>query len=92
MNKTLEKLWDDYISDECAIIDTKEEKELIKKASKKHEFINGVLSKEENAVIEEYVDTLCEIQSCFAKKAFIKGCEFAASFIIEANHNKRNKG
>ena len=91
MKKTLETLWNDYLVGECAIIDTEEERELAKKAVEKHEIINDLLTKEQNDAIETYIDALCETYDFFAKKAFFKGCEFAASFLIEAAINKKYK-
>lgn len=86
MRKILEKLWNEYFYEECSVISTKEEKALIKKAAEIHEATNELLAKEQIDAIENYVDTLCEIQDSFAKKAFFKGCEFAACFLIEVGH------
>ena len=83
MKETLEKLWNEYLLDECAIIDTEEEKNLTKMTAALHEKANALLNKEQQAVIEKYVDSLCELESIFAKKAFFKGCEFSVSFLLE---------
>ncbi len=82
--KTLEKLWDEYLSDECSAIKTNEEKLLAKGAIEKHKIINELLTKEQNEAVEKYIDAICEIQGSLTKKAFFKGCEFAVSFLIEA--------
>ena len=84
MKKTLERLWKDYLCDECSEIDTEEEKELLKDVIEKHEAVNGLLTKEQIDLVDTYVDALCDMNSFFVKKAFVKGCEFAASFLIEA--------
>ena len=34
--------------------------------------------------VEKYVDALCDLEALFVKKAFLKGCEFAVSFLLEA--------
>ena len=84
MKETLEKLWNDYLLDECAEIDTNEERNLTKKAVELHEKANALLNNEQRDAVEKYVDALCDINAVFSKKAFFKGCEFALSFLLEA--------
>ncbi len=43
MKQTLEKLWNEYLSDECAEIDTDEERKLTKKTVELHEKANSLL-------------------------------------------------
>ncbi len=83
MKNTFEKLWNEYFVDVCSVIDTEEERNMAKKAVAKHEKANEMLTEEQISAIENYVDVLCEIQSGFVKKAFLKGCQFAASFMME---------
>ena len=83
MKLTLEKLWNEYFSEECSLIDTPEERELTKNAAALHEKANAELSKEQQEIVEKYFDALCDIESIFIKKAFLKGCEFATSFFFE---------
>ena len=80
----IQKLWDDCFSDECALIDSEEERALLKAVIDIHESMRAFLNDEQEAILEKYIDSLCELQSYAAKKAFIKGCEFSASFFIEA--------
>ena len=49
-----------------------------------HEALGELLTKEQSTAVEAYVDALYEIEGCFVKKAFLKGCEFATSFFFEA--------
>ena len=84
MNKTLEKLWYEYLSEECTSLRTDEERELTKKAIELHKEANALLNKEQEEAIEKYVDALYDIESHLTKKAFSKGCEFAVSFLLEA--------
>ena len=91
MKETLEKLWNDYLLDECAAIDSEEERALLKHALEKYEAAHDLLTKEQCEAIEAYVDALSEIDSLFARKAFLKGCEFATSFLIEAGILKNGK-
>ena len=84
MKKILEGLWDNYLEEECLVIETKEEKELTKKVADKREEINKLLSAEQSMAIDSYVDNLCELYCYDIKKAFLKGCEFATSFLLEA--------
>ena len=86
MKQTLEKLWNDYLLDECAVIDTDEERMLTKKAAELHESANAFLNKDQQDAIEKYVDALCDLEALFVKKAFCKGCEFAVSFLLEARN------
>lgn len=84
MKETLERLWSEYLEEECAALDTERERELSRKAVQIHEEANALLDEEQKDAVEKYVDALCEIQSCFVKKAFFKGCEFSISFLLEA--------
>ena len=86
MKTTLEKLWNEYLSGECAEIDTDEERELMEKAVELHEKANALLNTEQQDAVEKYVDALCDTESVFVKKAFFKGCEFSVSFLLEARN------
>ena len=89
MKKTLEKLWTEYLLDECAAIDTDEERILAKKSLELHEKANALLNQDQQAAIETYMDAVYDIEALFAKKAFFKGCEFAVSFLLEANNSEK---
>ena len=84
MRETLEKLWEDYLLEECDSVKTSEERKMMKNAVELHENLSEILSEEQRNALEKYIDTVCEIDSIFAKKAFLKGCEFAVSFLFEA--------
>lgn len=84
MKKTLEKLWHEYLSDECAVIDMEEERALSKKAVELHEKASAFLNREQEEAVEKYIEAICDIESCYVKKAFIKGCEFGVLFLLEA--------
>lgn len=86
MKETLEKLWNEYLLDECAVINTDEERKLTKKAVELHEKANALLNKDQEDAVEKYVDALCDIEAIFVKKAFFKGCEFAVAFLLEARN------
>ena len=88
MKETLETLWNEYFMEECAAIDTDEERTRTKKAIELHEKANALLSKEQQVAVEQYVDALCDVEAIFVKKAFVKGCEFAVSFLLEAANFK----
>ena len=83
MKVTLEKLWEEYLLDECAVIDTDEERELMEKIVKLHDKISVLLNHDQEDAMEKYVDALHDMESFFAKKAFFKGCEFSVSFLLE---------
>lgn len=83
MKETLKKLWNEYLLDECALIDTDEEQSLTKKCAELHEKASELLDKEQEGAMEKYVDAICDINALFAKKAFCKGCEFTLFFLLE---------
>lgn len=85
MKKTLERLWNEYLLNECAVLDSDEEKKLTKAAAELHEKTSTMLNKDQKDAMEEYVEVLWDLESLFAKKAFFKGCEFATSFFIETS-------
>ena len=89
MNQILENLWNDYLMEKCAVIDTEEERELNKTAAELHEKTSALLNEEQNAALELYIDALLDSESLFVKRAFFKGCEFAVSFILEAGNYKK---
>ncbi len=84
MKNILEKLWDEYFSEECAVLDTEEEKELISLTAEVHSAANELLNKEQRERVEKFVETLHKMHGISLKKAFCKGCEFAAAFLLEA--------
>jgi len=83
MNNGLDKLWHDYFSEICAAIETEEEKKRTKIAVELHERANELLDEHQKAAVERYVDALCDVEALFAQKAFLKGCQFAALFLVE---------
>ncbi len=64
-------------------------KDACKKTVEKREIVNGLLTKEQIEAIEIYADALCELYGFLAKKAFFKGCEFTASFLLETGTSKQ---
>ena len=89
MKKLLEKLWNETFAEECASMNTDEERALSKRALELHEAVNELLSKEQNDAVEQYIDALFEIEAAFVKKAFFKGCEFATAFLLDACNFKK---
>lgn len=89
MKETLERLWNDYLLEECAAIHTDEERKLIKKAAELHEKANTVLNNDQQDALEKYVDALYDIEIFSEKKAFFKGCEFAVSFLLESRCSEK---
>ena len=86
MRETLERLWNEYLSEECALITSDEERRLAKKAIELYEKVRVMLNEKQVIAIEKYIDALLNSQSLFVKKAFFKGCEFTASFLIEVGN------
>ena len=79
----LKEIWNEYFLEECSVIDTEEERNIIKEAARLHDIANELLTNEQKDAVEKYVDALYETQNFFTRKAFFKGCEFAASFFLE---------
>ena len=86
MKETLEKLWNNYLLDECSDIDTDEERQFIKKTAELHDRVNALINQEQADAMEEYVDAVSQIDAFLVKKAFCKGCEFAVSFLLETRN------
>ena len=84
MNNTFYRLWDDFFAEECALIDTDEERALIRRANEIRKNLDVLLTPEQNKKAQEYAESIYAIQNVFLKKAFFKGCKFAFSFFIEA--------
>ena len=82
MKEIIEKLWNGFFAEECAVIETMEEKAFVKKAAVMNKKVNELLTEEQKESVEKYIELLYEIQGCFVKKAFFKGCEFATSFFL----------
>ncbi len=89
MKETLEKLWNEYLSDECSSINTDEERELTKNIVELHEKANALLNKSQQDAVEKFVDALYDVEALFVKKAFFKGCEFSVSFLFETRNPEK---
>ena len=83
MKEIIERLWNDCFSEECATIDTEEERTLTASALELHEKANATLNEAQQEALEKYVDTLYSLEALFIKKAFFKGCEVATAFLWE---------
>jgi predicted metallo-beta-lactamase superfamily hydrolase len=83
MKPTLEKLWDEYFSEECGVLETEEEKELVHQSAVAHKSANEMLTREQRERVDKFVDLLNEMHGLSLRQAFCKGCEFTASFLLE---------
>lgn len=86
MKEALEKLWYEYLWEECSAIDTEEARTLAQRTVALHKEAVALLSKEQEDALEKYVDALCGVEALFAKKAFLKGCEFTLAFLWDVGH------
>ena len=82
MRATMEKLWVEYASQECAIMDTEEERTLAKRALESYDAAKKTLSPSQRDAIERYVDALCELQGYAVRRAFLCGGELATLFLL----------
>ena len=83
MNKTLEKIWNDYFSAECSTVETDDERRCLKVASEMHERITALLDSEQAQALEEYIAARCDSEEAFMRSAFFKGCAFMLSLLSE---------
>ena len=90
MGKTIENLWAECVESECSKMDTTEERVLARRVSEKRKLMDEVLDGEQRCVLDSYMDALCELNALFARKAFAKGCEFTASFLLEATDSGKS--
>ena len=86
MKATIENLWDEYL---CSTIDMNREQQLTQKTMELNEKAMALLNDEQRAAMEAYIDAIYDIETILIKKAFVKGCEFTASFLIEAGDLKK---
>ena len=86
MRLTLEKLWNEYFAEECAVINSKAGKAIMERTVKMYEAANELLTKQQSEAVEKYIEAVYEAQGFFIKKAFFSGCEFATSFLLEAGN------
>ncbi len=86
MKETLENLWDEYL---CSTVDMDREHQLTQKTIELNEKAMALLDNTQRAAVEAYVDAIYDIETVLIKKAFVKGCEFTASFLLEAGDLKK---
>ncbi len=79
-----EGIWKEYFMDECAVMETDEERRLAKTAADLHERAVALLNGEQEEAVSKYIEALYGVEAAFAEKAFLKGCRFAFSFLMEA--------
>jgi len=83
MKKVLEKLWSEYLWEDCAVMETNEERALAKKAVDLHREALALLNEEQEKAVERYLDALSDTEALYVRKAFFKGCKFAVAFLVE---------
>ena len=86
MKETLENLWDEYL---YSTVDMDRERQLTQKTIDLNKKAMGSLNDEQREAVEEYIDAIYDIETVLIKKAFVKGCEFTASFLLEAGDLKK---
>ena len=86
MKETLENLWDEYL---YSTVDMDRECQLTQKKIELKEKAMALLDNTQRAAVEAYVDAIYDIETVLIKKAFVKGCEFTASFLLEAGDLKK---
>ena len=89
MKQTLERLWNDYLLEENATLGTDEERRLTKESAALYEKARAMLNAEQTAAVQKYIDALCTLDATFAQRAFIKGCEFAVSFLLGSMNTEK---
>ncbi len=82
MREDIDRLWYEYFSEECAQIDSMEEKAIVKKVAEMHKTVDDLLTNEQRCAVEKYIEVMYELQGYCIKKAFFKGCKFTVSFFF----------
>lgn len=72
MREILEKLWNEYFAEECAVIDTEEERTLIRKAAEMHQKANELLTKEQSDALENALKHYTKLKVFVLKRHFSK--------------------
>lgn len=80
--KELSKLWREHFCEDCMIIDTERERALSAELSAARKRLCEILTKEQERIIESYIETLQNLSSEFAEKAFIQGCKLATAILL----------
>lgn len=88
MKETIENLWDEYL---YSTVEIDKDGQLTKKILDLNEKAMALLNDEQRTAVEAYVDAIYDIETVLIKKAFVKGCEFTASFLLEAGDLKKQK-
>ena len=88
MTEIFEKLWENYFYNELSDLHSDEEKAAAREVRKTREKMESLLSDEQMEAVGEYVEAMQEEETFFAKRAFIKGCELGASFILDTGISK----
>ena len=83
MKEIIEKLWNEYLMEECAESISSEENELWEQNGKFRETLYTMLPDEQKVNIDNYIEAFCNIQEKCIKKAFFMGCKFTLSFVSE---------
>ena len=78
-----EKLWDEYFYEKCLTVVTDEEREILKKTADLRKTVDGVLTSEQIAALDKYIEALSQMQSIGCKKALLNGCRFTVAFLNE---------
>lgn len=81
--KTLEKLWDEYLSDECSAIKTNKEKLLAKGAIEKHKIINELLTKEQNEAVKNTLMQYVRFKVLLQKKLSLRDANLPYHFSLK---------
>ena len=84
MSKLLKKIWRECIIEECSILETKEEKELSKIVIRARDAMDLILNEKEKEAVDLYVDNIYKMQTIYAERAFLKGCETIFKLFVEA--------
>ena len=78
----MEKLWNEYLSEACAGIQTEAERTQMRRIVESKRAMCEHLSEEQCTTLEAYTDAVCALQDSFVKKAFFCGCKLALSLIF----------
>ena len=85
MKEILNKLWDEYYSEECATLTTRDEREHARRIAEERLLLDGLLDTEQRNALDRYQAELYSAHERLLKKAFFKGCRLSLSLICASD-------
>lgn len=79
----IKRLWYDFLSDECSILESEEEKECVAKIASLEKALLNVIPIEEAKQLEIMIDAIYNANALLVEKAFACGIRFSTKYLME---------